>query len=49
MAAIKGEWRLLRECGSFQGYVAVILVCGGYIGMWQLYRTTALLAAALGS
>ena len=29
-------------CGGYQGYVAVILVYGGYIGMWRLYRTTAL-------
>ena len=47
MAVIKGEWRLLSVCGSYQGYVAVILVSGGYFGMSQLYRTTALLELLL--
>ena len=36
VAVIKSMWRLYW-------YVAVILVCGGYIGIWRLYRTTALL------
>ena len=29
-------WRLCR-------YVAVILVCGGYVGMWHLYVPTEVL------
>ena len=48
VAVIKGMWRL-------NWYVAVILVCGGYIDMWRLYLYVAVILdnctsrAALGS
>ena len=37
MAVIEAMWRLLKVCGGYEGYAAVIYVYGGYKGMWQLY------------
>ena len=43
VVVVEGMWWLLYVYAVIIGMLRLLLVCGGYIGMWRLYRYVAVI------